>query len=780
MPRTEKPLVRTKEFPSDYPEDAVAILSAMALGDKLNIVGSMSLRAQQYAGDYDGYEVVNLKEPTDAAAAAEARRRFQAAVKELRAMPDVYIGDIKAGVVPEWRVIPRDAAVEDGKIVGFNATESRRKIDEILAAKVITKKEADEAHDLIKGKMTIPRFLKAKNKIKFHIVRWTVPEVLENKKVLRDGRTMTLDEAFQTPIIAKMDVIGLVQRNRFTDFSVIYEIRNKGKTLNPDKIEIGKSLREAIVAYEAEGNHFKVLKRRFALAKFEHDLPTIEKLTPILNSDLGRLYHITGDIGTLLGLLERKEAPLEAIRYEIDQFRNRLANIYTMSDYLAAENDVIGQIDRLVRLPKTKLPAALEKLGDQLEGYLQSNTKKIMAGKLKGGVLPLLATALRFLPMLLGNGRHRGGNRFIELTEEELAHQLTLLNAELNVMMNNPSLYNPATDTFVPAAAARAKEIRKAGDDIFEAQETLRQKNAESAHSVLDEPFEKVIFGPRRRRVGGVIPRDVFEARKLRMPNYYPAGYTYDDLLRDEAKSEEDYRRMRAELDAQNAAYMEAVARGEIEEEVACVLDDKLEYNRDTVPKSVCAARHDARRRKDMTPAQRTFDDINKGLSKVADWGVENILDKVPVVGQIVGETYKEFAPPTSKFYKPMSEKGIGERITDTTIGVLDRQNKKDDKKDDKKGGGLSADYLRTRSVVELRVLLRELSGEAAALRNRAAELEAALSVRAPPASSPFARAATAARAPRAAELEAIQYRLSDLEGDIRALKKRLGYGTKV
>ena len=582
MPRSETPLLKSKDFPSDYPEDAVAILSAMSLGDELNIVGSMSLRAQQYAGDYDGYEVVNYDEPTDAAAAAKARKQLQANVKTLRAMPDVVIGDIKAGVVPEWRVIPRDAGIEDGKIKGFNATASRRKVDELLAAKVITKKEADEAHEMLKGRMSISRFLKAKNKIKFHIVRWTVPEVLANKKVLRDGRVMTLDEAFQTPIIAKMDVIGLVQKNRFTDFSVIYEIRNKGKTLNPDKIEIGKSLREAIVAYTEEGNHFKVLKRRFALAKFEHDLPTIEKLTPILNSDLGRLYHITGDIGTLLSLLEKPKVDLKAVRYEIDQFRNRLANIYTLSDYLKDENDVIGQIDRLTRLPQKRLPAALEKLGDQLEGYLQSNTQKIMSGKLKGGFLPALAAAVRFLPLLLGNGRRRGG----------------------------------------------------------------------------------------------VIPREVFEARKLKMKGYYPESYTYDDLLRDEASSEAEYKRLKAEQDAKNAAYMAAVNRGEIEEDVACQLDDALEFNRSVVPKSVCAARHEARRRKIMTPAQRAFDDINKGLTKVADYGVKNIIGKLPVVGQIVGETYKQFAPPTSEFYKPMSEKGVAERLADVGIGVAEQRKK--------------------------------------------------------------------------------------------------------
>lgn len=194
-----------------------------------------------------------------------------------------------------------------------------------------------------------------------------------------------MEQAFHTPGITKLDVIGLVANNRFTDFSVIYEFRCNGKVLNPEPIEIRASLEESILAYLAEGNYFKVLKRIFALSKLLNDKKALEELTPILNSDLGRLYHIVGDIGTLINLLdEHKRVPLALIRFEIDQFISRLSNIYTLKDYLAKDDQIIGNIKRILKLPESRLKGELEKLKEELDSILQKNSKPIVEAFRKG------------------------------------------------------------------------------------------------------------------------------------------------------------------------------------------------------------------------------------------------------------------------------------------------------------------------------------------------------------------------------------------------------------
>lgn len=373
-------ILRTKQYPSDYPSDAVQILDAMSLDNSLTLVGSMSLRSQQYSGDYDGYEVVNSKGETQECL-RKFRSAFQNAIKKLRGMPNIFIGDIKGGVVSDWRIINSSSYINEDKLYNYNAVECRKKIDELLASKVLTNLEAKEAHSLIKDKPTIPEFLLAKEKLKYHIIRWSVPEVLANYKKLRDGRIFTLEEAFHTDGITKLDVIGLVANSRFTDFSVIYQFRCNGRILNPEPLNIRRSLEESILAYKQEGNYFKVLKRCFALAKLLKDDKLIVELNPILNSDLGRLYHIVSDIGTLINLLdEHNKVPLNIIRFEIDQFISRLSNIYELKDYLKKDDQIVGTIKNILKMPHSRMKVALEKLHKELDSILQTNSKPIVEG----------------------------------------------------------------------------------------------------------------------------------------------------------------------------------------------------------------------------------------------------------------------------------------------------------------------------------------------------------------------------------------------------------------
>jgi hypothetical protein len=367
----------------------VTILKSMSFNDGrgLQIVGSSSIRSQQYAGDFDGYQVVEMSESSDAAAAKRVAQEWQANIKRLRGLPDVFIGDIKCGEVAEWRVIPEDARLQDGKIIGYNPTQSLAKVDRLEAANIISPAEAAAARKLLPPGMDIGIFLQAKQTLKFHIIRWTAREILAGRKKLRDNRVITLAQACRLPGMAKMDAIAKVQNSRFTDFSVIYEFRNRGRVLNPYRYDVRESLREAVVAYRREGDSFKALKRIYTLARYENDMDTVRELTPILNSDLGRLYHITSDMRTLVELLQQPRVPIADIRYEVDQFVGRLSGIYKLEDVLKKEGDIIGRLHAITKMQKGQMAQALERLADQLDGYLQYATEHMVGAKqLTGGV----------------------------------------------------------------------------------------------------------------------------------------------------------------------------------------------------------------------------------------------------------------------------------------------------------------------------------------------------------------------------------------------------------
>jgi len=380
----KEPILATKSYPSDYPADAVKILDTMSMNGDLILVGSMALRSQQYAGDYDGYEVVEMKGDVSSVL-VELRKRFQSVLKNLRGLPNVYIGDIKAGIVEAWRILPTSARVKGDKIEGYNSVACRRKVDDLLRSHILTDQEAKEAYGLLKESPTVCDFLLAKQNLKFHVLRWTVSEVMANRKVMRDGKAITLEEAFHTRGITKLDVMGLVQGNRFTDFSVIYEFRCNGKVLNGETIDIKNSLEESLIAYLCEGNYFKAIKRLFALAKYHNYLPMVRKLTPILNSDLGRLYQIVGDMDTLLHLMEDyKKIPMTMIRFEIDQFIGRLSNIYSLEGYLKKDDAVVAEVRRIMRLPDGQVRGALEQLRNELDNVLQKASKPYVEHLKKG------------------------------------------------------------------------------------------------------------------------------------------------------------------------------------------------------------------------------------------------------------------------------------------------------------------------------------------------------------------------------------------------------------
>ena len=376
-------LVATKEYPTNYPRDAIEILDAMSFSDgkDVKVLGSMSIRSQQYAGDYDAYEIVKrdgeLKGVLNTLASD-----FKGILKRLKGMANVFIGDIKAGSVEEYRVFSRDAGVVGGKVVGYNAVASRKKVDELLAAKVITEGEAKKALELLKPSLSPTDLLTTMKELRFHIVRWTVPECLAGSKTLRGGRVFTLQEAFSSPAITKVDVIGLVQNNKYTDFSMIYEFHNKGKVLNPDFRPIEQTLQEDILIYKNDGNDFKVLKRKYSLAKFKNQKDKIKKLTVILNSDLGRLYSLASDVATLIQLLdEEKAVPLDKLRYELDQFKARMANIYSLPDFLKAEHGLIGDLNAAMKMTnKSQLKNRLIQIEATMRKVLNKNTPKMRGG----------------------------------------------------------------------------------------------------------------------------------------------------------------------------------------------------------------------------------------------------------------------------------------------------------------------------------------------------------------------------------------------------------------
>ena len=353
--------VARKEFPHGYPNDALQVIEAMSLtkGKNTNIVGSMALRSQIYAGDYDCYENVE-------GTLSSHVSKFKRAIKNILDIPNTYISDIKSGSIEEWKIIDDE----------YDYTKSKEKLETLYKQKIINEDLYKLGKKKIKPTISKLEHLMLKRDLRPNIIRWKTWEALRGYKIVHNKK-FTLEQAFQTPTITKVDVISWVQNNRFTDFSMIYEFHHNGKIFNPSVKEFENSILENIFVLYHEGKFFKMAKRMFSLARFKKDNDAIKRLSELFNRDLGRIYMVYGDLGTIEWLFENIESiPLNKIEFELNQFKARLSNV-SLESYLSKEDHIFKLLDKLYneRTSKEYTLKTITEIKDILEVLLNYHAR---------------------------------------------------------------------------------------------------------------------------------------------------------------------------------------------------------------------------------------------------------------------------------------------------------------------------------------------------------------------------------------------------------------------
>jgi uncharacterized protein YqgQ len=319
------------------------------------INGSAGIASQAFYGDYDLYETVDetifKKNITYDTFINKVANKLKDIIKTLLKTTLVYIGDIKSGEVPEWNVKNID------------------ELKELYKNKLISKKEFLNALKEIKC-------LSCSQSRRFGVIRWKPEEILKGYKILRDGTKYTLEDGISSKKgMTKIDIVAYVH-NKFTEFSVIYNFKYKGKNISDYDYNIINLISESSMISYLEGKYFKVIKRLFSIARIKDSKKHLELLNGILNSDLGRLYNVIGDISTLLYLFENESnIPKKRIENEIQEFRSRLANIYTLTKWFKFEDYVLKEIYKIQFLKTNDdLYNSLTKINDILILILNYHT----------------------------------------------------------------------------------------------------------------------------------------------------------------------------------------------------------------------------------------------------------------------------------------------------------------------------------------------------------------------------------------------------------------------
>jgi hypothetical protein len=368
--------ILNRKTKNTYPNEVQEILNTISYDvKKTEVLGSMSLRSQLYASDYDCFEVVDVNN------ISEFERKFKSIVRECESKSNYYLGDIKIGEARNMTVIDQFLDKRN-----YKPDVIKSKLKRLHDEGKITSEEYNEGLTHIKENPSDIEFIKMKRELRYNILRWKPKEILNGSIDFR-GEKITLKNALLSGGLVKLDLIVRLDNGNYQEFSIIYDIRIKGKRVGKP-MDFVRSIKDSITEYFHQEKYFKMCKRLFSYwsymyrykGKSQKSMMMLKKLYKILNSDLGIIYQVIGDLDVLIYLLEHhNKVNIDSFKNESDRFKNKLANVYSSSLYLKNEKAILKKLDALYSMKsmnKKTVYKTINDLKDKLNLILNKETGK--------------------------------------------------------------------------------------------------------------------------------------------------------------------------------------------------------------------------------------------------------------------------------------------------------------------------------------------------------------------------------------------------------------------
>lgn len=367
-------LVNTqKKIKSSYTNEQVNAIKNVALNmDEAYPFGSASYRVQRWPGDLDIREKIIYYGSLDNIVKHLASR-IKKMISVFNKQKMSYFGEIKTGLDHRFNIYIGE--MSNGKVINYDANMIRYNIKKNIS-KIITKDELNNLLMLIPDNITVPEWDNLSKTIRdYFILRWSDKEILQGFKILPGGHKKNLTDALKDKTMLKIDTWQFIN-GRFvevTNFYIVIDDSNgKYAYVNlPDDFatRAEKSLLDEIDKLSCSGTFFKPLKavkRMWTVAMLRDDKNMLDKLTPLINSDIGLLNQINGDIESIIGILEKiSNLPIASIRKEIDNFKARLAHISQINLDFESFNNIFDEL-QLIK-DKYLLREELKNLKKQLQ-----------------------------------------------------------------------------------------------------------------------------------------------------------------------------------------------------------------------------------------------------------------------------------------------------------------------------------------------------------------------------------------------------------------------------
>ena len=354
-PNNIGPFISTKSLKS-YPVELLKNIKLLTFHHNgiANPFGSYIYRVQKYPGDVDLVEEFH-----DCCSVNQVVKKFARSVKRMVAsiviMREHYFSEFKAGLDHRYDI---DIGSLSNGVYNMNPNMPAI-VTKMGRRKLLNPVEVKDIQNIIYSqKFDGDSYDRIYNIFREHrILRWTAPEILKGYKMLSSGKK-TLDESLHDETHIKIDMIALL-RGRFIEITNFVGLGVK----QPDSEEIdfiNLDVKEnhdvkKYLPYEIEKHYFsnfyyspfKMVKRIFSLSRSRHDRNTLEKIIPLISSNISLLYQIKSEIDVLILIFERsKSIPVAHIFKELDEMKGRLSNILQFNrNNEEAINNLIDKIN---------------------------------------------------------------------------------------------------------------------------------------------------------------------------------------------------------------------------------------------------------------------------------------------------------------------------------------------------------------------------------------------------------------------------------------------------
>jgi hypothetical protein len=399
---TREKVTGGERSPKSYTRGLQDAIDLVTIQKDILPVGSFKYNVHKWPSDVDLFEKI------EACCSVEDTKKFvakgvQRIGKLIRAAPDVYLGDFKAGKDdrfevdigkwvplkefqqerletelrkgqieekfaqdPIWReffkMFTAQEAIVHGiegdklALVGFDPKAIEKSVKRLRQQRLISFDELARITGLltaISKSPTYEQWEELQTVLRDHqVLRWSPLELAQGFKMLPGFKKLKLEDALAQQTLVKIDAWARVNGKwmEVTNFFMV-EVKDKAgqrlARLTQDLPDYVKSMSKDVKHYSSAEHRktLKALKRLWALALFKNDLELANRITPLFSSNAAALNQIAGDAEVLALMLEKlDDPPLESIMEQIDGFKPRIDQMNEVVELNPKLFDLINSI----------------------------------------------------------------------------------------------------------------------------------------------------------------------------------------------------------------------------------------------------------------------------------------------------------------------------------------------------------------------------------------------------------------------------------------------------